>query len=75
MEEAAVLRRERQLGLRQFGDTVAVSADPRACLMYYLDCICVVIDLTTNENLPRLRYISAKDMLLLPLSLSLSLSL
>ena len=45
-----------EVGVRQFGNTVTIPADPRAKLMYYLDCICVVLDLSDTQNLSRLRY-------------------
>lgn len=44
-----------EIGVRQFGNTVTIPADPRAKLMYYLDCICVVLDLSDTQNLSRLR--------------------
>ena len=52
---AAVMGRT-ELGIRQFGNTVTIPADPRAKLMYYLDCICVVLDMTETQNLARLKY-------------------
>ena len=47
---------QREVGIRQFGNTVTIPGDPRAKLMYYLDCICVVLDMTDTTNLSRLRY-------------------
>lgn len=44
-----------ELGIREFGNTVTVADDPKAKLMYYLDCICTVLDLSDQENLNRLR--------------------
>lgn len=54
---ATVIERN-ELGLRQFGERDLVRRDPRAELMYYLDCICMLIDLTGIQNLARLRYFS-----------------
>ena len=46
---------QREVGIRQFGNTVTIPQDPRAKLMYYLDCICAVLDLADTANLARLR--------------------
>lgn len=52
---AAVMGRT-ELGVREFGQTVTIPNDPKARLMYYLDCMCVVLDLSDTANLTRLRY-------------------
>lgn len=44
-----------EVGVRQFGTTVTVPANPKAKLMYYLDCICTVMDLSGERNLTKLR--------------------
>jgi len=49
----AALVRER-VGIKDFGTTVTVPDNPKAKLMYYLDCVAVVIDLN-SPNLNRLR--------------------
>ncbi|XP_045207343.2 uncharacterized protein LOC123559516 [Mercenaria mercenaria] len=51
---AAVLGRT-EVGVKEFGRTVTISNDPKARLMYYLDCMCVVLDLSDTANLTRLR--------------------
>lgn len=51
---AAIVGRT-ELGIREFGNTVTVPADPKARLMYYLNCICTVLDLSDQQNLSRLR--------------------
>lgn len=51
---AAVMGRT-EVGVRQFGTTVTVPANPKAKLMYYLDCICTVMDLSDERNLTKLR--------------------
>ncbi|KAL3863102.1 hypothetical protein ACJMK2_004878 [Sinanodonta woodiana] len=44
------------VGFKLIGKTVTVPNDPRARLMYYLDCMCTVVDLDdTAPNLQRLR--------------------
>ena len=52
---AAIMGRT-EVGIREFGDAVTIPSDPRARLMYYLDCICSVLDLSGTQNLTRLRY-------------------
>lgn len=54
---AAILGRT-EVGVREFGRTVTIPEDPKARLMYYLDCICVVLDMSDTANLSRLRNFS-----------------
>lgn len=56
---AAILGRT-EVGVREFGRTVTIPEDPKARLMYYLDCICVVLDMSDTANLSRLRYLRRK---------------
>ena len=51
---AAVLGRT-EIGVRKTGQSVTIPNDPKAKLMYYLDCICVVLDMRDQEGLVRLR--------------------
>ena len=51
---AAVMGRT-EVNLREFGGTATIPSDPRAKLMYYLDCISVVLDLSDKSNLAKLR--------------------
>ena len=57
---AAVLGRT-ELGVKEIGRTVTIPNDPKARLMYYLDCMCVVLDLSDTANLSRLRYALIND--------------
>ena len=42
--------------VKKTGSTVNVPNNPKANLMYYLDCICATLDLNeTSQNLQRLR--------------------
>jgi hypothetical protein len=42
--------------VKKTGSTVNVPNNPKAKLMYYLDCICPTLDLNeTSQNLQRLR--------------------
>ncbi|XP_060570360.1 uncharacterized protein LOC132728697 isoform X2 [Ruditapes philippinarum] len=51
---AAVLGRT-EIGIKKTGTSVSVANDPRAKLMYYLDCICCALDLSDTDNLTSLR--------------------
>ena len=53
---AAVLGRT-EIGVREFGIAARIPDHPKAKLMYYLDCICSVLDLSDYGNLCRLRYL------------------
>ncbi|KAL3847857.1 hypothetical protein ACJMK2_018748 [Sinanodonta woodiana] len=47
---------KKDIEFKVIGRSVTVPDDPRAQLMYYLDCMCTVVDLTnTSPNLQRLR--------------------
>ena len=50
----AVLGRT-EINVRATGQSVTIPNDPRAKLMYYLDCICVVLDMRDQQGLARLR--------------------
>ncbi|XP_053372595.1 uncharacterized protein LOC128545856 [Mercenaria mercenaria] len=50
----AVLGRT-EVGIRQVGGAVTVANDPKARLMYYLNCMCSVLDLSDTANMTRLR--------------------
>ncbi|XP_028402534.1 uncharacterized protein LOC114525403 [Dendronephthya gigantea] len=43
----ALLERS-QIGVKEFGSATFVQNDPRAKLMYYLSCVCSVLDLQQN---------------------------
>ncbi|XP_060573884.1 uncharacterized protein LOC132731687 [Ruditapes philippinarum] len=51
---AAVMGRT-EVGIKRIGGSVVIANNPRAKLMYYLDCICSVLDLSDTDNLARLR--------------------
>lgn len=51
---AAIMGRT-EVGVREFGRNVTIPANPKAKLMYYLDCICTVMDLSDQRNLAKLR--------------------
>ncbi|WAR06109.1 hypothetical protein MAR_021478 [Mya arenaria] len=51
---AALLGRT-EVGVKEFGRTVTIPDDPKASLMYYLDCICVILDMSATANLTKLR--------------------
>ncbi|XP_053372594.1 uncharacterized protein LOC128546266 [Mercenaria mercenaria] len=51
---AAVMGRT-EVGIRKIGGTATVPNDPKARLMYYLNCMCSVLDLSDTANLTRLR--------------------
>lgn len=44
-----------QVGLKETGNTVTIPSDPRARLMYYLDCMCAVLSMDYNADVNRLR--------------------
>ena len=44
------------MGIKKCGNSVTVPSEASAKLMYYLDCICYVLDLSGMQNLNRLRY-------------------
>ncbi|XP_013421302.1 uncharacterized protein LOC106181466 [Lingula anatina] len=44
-----------QIGLKKTGTTVTVPNNPKAKLMYYLDCICNVLNLDSSGEIRRLR--------------------
>jgi len=45
-----------QLGMKEFGNWVTVPNNPKAKLMYYLDCICTVLQLDDEGvNINRLK--------------------
>lgn len=51
---AAVLGRT-EIGIKKTGTTVSIPDNPKAKLMYYLNCMCSVLDLSGTDNLTRLR--------------------
>ncbi|KAL4223670.1 hypothetical protein ACF0H5_017138 [Mactra antiquata] len=59
---AAVLGRT-EVGIKEIGSTVTVPSNPKAKLMYYLNCMCAVLDLSNESNLSRLRAYSSYDSL------------
>lgn len=50
---AAVISRQ-EVGARDIGTQVAIPDDPKARIMFYIKCICDVLDLESNDNLQRL---------------------
>ena len=44
-----------EVGLKDTTQRVTVPADPRAKLMYYLDCMCTVLKLDDDDDINRLR--------------------
>jgi hypothetical protein len=44
-----------EYGIRSIGNSVTVPNDPRARLMYYLNCICFVLEIDDDSNIQRLR--------------------
>ncbi|XP_060562324.1 uncharacterized protein LOC132721954 [Ruditapes philippinarum] len=45
-----------KVGIQRSSINVSIANDPKAKLMYYLDCMCSVLDLSDTDNLNRLRY-------------------
>jgi hypothetical protein len=44
-----------QVGLKDITRTVTIPGDPKAKLMYYLDCMCTVLELDDDDDINRLR--------------------
>ena len=57
---AAIMGRT-EVGIKRIGGSVVVADNPKAKLMYYLDCICSVLDLSDTDNLSRLRFVCLFD--------------
>lgn len=51
---AAIIGERQEVGVRNIGTTATIPANPKAKLMYYLDCVATLIELD-NPNLNRLR--------------------
>ena len=51
----ALFHNSTEIGLRKTGVKVNVANDPKAKLMYYLDCICTVLKLDDQPEINRLR--------------------
>jgi len=49
---AAIIGERQEVGVRNFGTTATVPANPKAKLMYYLHCVATLIELD-NPNLNR----------------------
>lgn len=51
---AAIIGERQEVGVRNIGTTATIPANPKAKLMYYLNCVATLIELD-NPNLNRLR--------------------
>ncbi|XP_052804073.1 uncharacterized protein LOC128234104 isoform X1 [Mya arenaria] len=59
----AALMGRTEVGVKKFGGTVTIPDDPKARLMYYLDCVCVILDMSATANLAKLRNYKQYNML------------
>ena len=55
---AAALLAKREHDVEEFGRDAVVPDDPKARLMYYVDSIYNVLDMTTIRNIQKFRYIA-----------------
>ena len=44
-----------QIGLKDTSSNASITDDPKARLMYYLDCVCCVLNLDGDGDINRLR--------------------
>ena len=54
---AAFIGGPTKIGIREYGTKCTIPADPKGKLMYYLDCILGLLEISDSENVARLRYL------------------